>query len=214
MSPTMNIMTPPEEITFAEPSEQSSRGGKKTKAISRLTKPVSSRKTPLHFLLSSSNHSRGTAATEVSSHFSEDVERNVRFSADPVFHFTLSRKDYTPEELRASWFQDEEYSKITKACCNQIKKMENGQIFKDKKYSSRGLESHTRLASISKTQNRKTAVDAVLDEQDEQRELGIVDEEVIAQRYQKTTSSCQLWASIVGLRDKRAAEEYMDCFLS
>jgi hypothetical protein len=204
----MNVMTPPEEITFPEPSKQPSTGGKKTKRFSRLIKSLPPW---LNFQEGSSSfNSQGTAKTEASAGFSEDVERNVRFSAEPEFHITLSRQDYTPEELRLSWFQREEYKKITKECCKQIKKMENGEVFKDKKYCSRGLESHTILASISNAQNRKTAVVAVLDEQDEQRESGIVDEEVIAQRYQQTTSSCQLWASTVGLRDQRVAEEYMD----
>jgi hypothetical protein len=215
----MNIMTPSEEITPPEPtSEQPSTGEKKTNSFSRLIKSVSSRKRRVNVLRSSSFHSQGTAATEAldDSNKSADSskvveERNVRFSTEPVFHFTLSRKDYTPEEIRASWFEREEYRKITKECCKQIKKMESGEVLKDKEYCSRGLESHTRLAAISKTRNRETAINAVLDEQEDQREMvGDVDEEDIAQRYQQTTSSCQLWASSVGLRDQRAAEEYMD----
>jgi hypothetical protein len=212
MSPTMNIMTSSEDIASPEPRKQPSTGGKKTNAFSRLIKSVSSGN-----IGSSSFHSQGTAPTEAldessrSADFGEDdEERNVRFSIEPMLHFTLSLEDYTPEEIRASWFEGEEYNKIRKECCKQIKKMESGKILKDKKYCSRGLESHTRLASLSKTLNRKPAVDAVLDEQDEQQHLGIVDEEIIAQRYQQTTSSCQLWATIVGLRDQRAAEAYMD----
>jgi hypothetical protein len=95
-------------------------------------------------------------------------------------------------------------------CYKQIKKMENGEVFKDKKYCSRGLESSTRLAAISKTQNCKNAINVVLDEQDEQRRLGVVDEEALAQRYHQGTSSCQLWASTVGLRDQRVAEIYIE----
>ena len=215
----MNIMTPSEEITPPEPSKQPSTGEKKTNAFSRLIKSISSRKRLVNVLGSSSFHSQGTAATEAldDSNRSADSskvveERNVRFSTEPVFHFTLSRKDYTPEEIRASWFEREEYRKITKECCRQIKRMESGEILKDKKYCSRGLESHTRLLdSRSKTQNCTTAINAVLDEQEDQRQMGVVDEEDIAQRYQQTTSSCQLWARAVGLRDQRVVEqEYMD----
>jgi hypothetical protein len=141
-----------------------------------------------------------------------EIESSVRFrSIETTTRFTLSRNDYTPEEIKATWYQDEEYSKISKDCCTQIKEMENGEIFKDTQYCSRGLESHTKLATISKTQNRKNATDAVLAEQDEQRRLGVVDDEArIAHRYHQGTSSCQLWANTVGLRDQRAAERYIE----
>jgi hypothetical protein len=155
-----------------------------------------------------SDATEATALTEQSD-FSE-IDLTVRFAPTTEMRPSLARKDYTPLEMRACWFQDEEYSKIRKDCCKQIKKMQNGEVLKDKKYCSRGLESHTRLAAISKTLNRQTAINAVLDEQEDQRQTGDVDEEDIAQRYQQATSSCQLWACIVGLRDQRAAEEYSD----
>jgi hypothetical protein len=171
----------------------------------------------LNVVRNSSFNSKTTAATE-STHVTEptddvsDSQRHVRFATKSDVHhrITLSRNDYTPEEMTAFWYQDADYAMISKDCCKQIKKMQNSEVLKDKKYCSRGLESHTRLASISKMQNRKTANNAVLDEQEEQRHMGVVDEEIIAQRYQQTTSSCQLWANIVGLRDQRVAEEYID----
>jgi hypothetical protein len=140
-----------------------------------------------------------------------DVERTVRFAAKPAWvHFTLSRDDYSPEELRAAWFQQEEYARITKDCCKQVSKMEDGEILKDKKYCSRGLEPHTRLCSITKRANRKLAFSAVLDEQEEQQLLGVVDDEAIGQLYNRVSSSCQMWATTLGLRDQREAERYLD----
>jgi hypothetical protein len=162
-----------------------------------------------------SSCSQTSNTTEARTAFSEgtsrsEIESSVRFDSKATTRFTLSRIEYTPEEIKATWYKDEEYTKIRNQCLKQIKKLENGKVFtKDKKCLSRGLESQTRLATISKTLNRKNALDAVLDEQDDQRRLGVVDEEAIAQRYHQGTSSCQLWASTVGLRDQREAERYI-----
>jgi hypothetical protein len=54
------------------------------------------------------------------------------------------------------------------------------------------------------------ASNTVLDEQEEQSLSGIFDDAPIAEIYLQTTCSCQLWASVVGIRDQRAAEEDMD----
>ena len=137
--------------------------------------------------------------------------RSVHFDVTKpdTVHFILSRHDYTAEEKQMAWLQDEEFSWITKKNRKQVRKMENGEDLKDKKYCSRGLESYTRLAAINKSQNRKLAVNAVLDEQDEQERFAPT-EEAISHAYYQVTSSCQLWARMIGLRDQRSAEAYMD----
>jgi hypothetical protein len=194
----MNAMNPPE---------------KEVTSLSKFMKSVS-KKRPLHLFRNSSFPSQSstcTAATDMTERTDvSDVERTVRFAATPRGHFTLSRDDYSSEELRASWYQHEEYARITKECCKQVRKMEEGEILKDKKYCSRGLEPHTRLCSITKSANRKLAFSAVLDEQEEQRQLGVVDDEAIGQLYNQVSSSCQLWATALGLRDQRQAERYLD----
>jgi hypothetical protein len=43
---------------------------------------------------------------------SREEKKNVRFSSI-VLHDALSRKDYTPGEIRASWYQQAEYSQMT-----------------------------------------------------------------------------------------------------
>ena len=88
--------------------------------------------------------------------------------------------------------------------------MNQGGIFKGKKYCSRGLECHAKQAAITKKHNRRTAADAVLDEQEAQLQLGVVDEEAIADRYHGTASSAQLWARTIALRDQRYSQLYLD----
>jgi hypothetical protein len=209
----MNVMNPPQQEVTIEPLKEVEQTRKST-SLSKFMKSVS-KKRPRNLFRNSSYRSQSstnTAATDMTERTDVgDVERTVRFAAKPAaVHFTLSRDDYSTEELRASWFQQEEYARITKDCCKQVRKMEEGEIFKDKKYCSRGLEAHTRLRSITKSANRKLAFSAVLDEQEEQRQLGVVDDDTIGQLYNRVSSSCQLWATTLGLRDQREAERYLD----
>ena len=129
-------------------------------------------------------------------------------SSNGKLHF--SRKEYTHEELAATWYKSEEYASIRRECVKQIKKMESGMVFKDKKYCSRGLENHTRLKSICKMQNKRDSIQAVFDEQAEQQRQGIVDAERIAKRYHQRTASCQLWACRVGLQDQMVVDRILD----
>lgn len=137
----------------------------------------------------------------------------IRFNTVVEQRRLLARHEYTTEELDACWFRGDEYAQITRSCCKQIEKLEQGAKLKDQKYCARGLESHTRLAALAKAQNRRAAWDAVLDEQDEQISLGVVDDEPIARRYLDASSSCQLWAIRVAKEDQRAAELVYDDFM-
>jgi hypothetical protein len=61
-----------------------------------------------------------------------------------------------------------------------------------------------------KAHNCEASLEVVLDEQCNQwiKFREIKEDEVLALRYRRTTSSSQLWAHSVGLGDQRAAETY------
>lgn len=124
---------------------------------------------------------------------------------------TLNRDDYTQEELDSAFFTDDDYEDITKDCCKQVAKMESGKVLKDKKYSSRGLEGHTLLGSVAKSENRMLSISLVLLEQERQRENDEeANQDLIALRYSQCTSSIRLWAHTIGLKDQREAESCDD----
>jgi hypothetical protein len=136
--------------------------------------------------------------------------RRVSFASQPIEHHTIARNDFSPEEIKATWFTEEEYYTISRQCCKQIDKMDKGQKLKDKKYCARGLEALTKLASIAKSKSREESIRAVLQEQDMQVEEERYDDEAIGKAYHQVTSSCQMWASVVGLRDQRSSEAYLE----
>jgi hypothetical protein len=148
-----------------------------------------------------------TTTTTTGTETTQAVEQLVRFSEKKRVRKTLSRKDYTLDETKATWWSVEESGQIARQYTKEIKKIERGEKFKDKKFCARGLEGHTQIGSASKRQRRALAIDAVLDEQMIQWADGVFDEQTIADVYDVVSSRCQLWASLVGRRDHRAAEE-------
>jgi hypothetical protein len=217
--PTTTIVySSTDRITNTEANKKDLSGGEREKknAFSRMMKTVS-RKRPLNLFRRSSFQSHQTCmgADEAAMDPSEEfgyVERRVKFADKSSLNYTLPLHHYTPGEILASWYHQEEYRRIAKECGKQVLKLEKGEIFKDQKYCSRGLESHTRQATTSTRRNRNLAVKAVLKEQDEQHLQvgGVVDEGAISCSYQQVASSSQLWACVVGLCDQRAAERYLE----
>lgn len=123
----------------------------------------------------------------------------------------LSIYDYTPSEISAAWFDEAEMDQITQRCFKVLQRMECGTASKNgQKYCTRGLEGHSLLGSIGKKKARSAAVMAVLEEQARQwNENTEIDVQAISDAYTKTTSSCLLWAQVVGNRDRQAVEAYL-----
>lgn len=147
-----------------------------------------------------------SAMSSTSSPLSTSSKR-VTFSENVDGVEILSLYDYTPSEISASWFDENEMEDITKRCFKVLKKIESG---KGVKYCSRGLEGHTAIGSIGKKKNRETAVEAVLTEQVDQWAENRHDDQAIADIYHRTSSSCQLWAQVIGKRDQEIADAIYD----
>jgi hypothetical protein len=136
------------------------------------------------------------------------TKRSVSFAPMTAVRHTLSRRSYTAEELLQCWYQSEDYDRIHSACRRLLSKHEQcgGDHHRVKKYCMRGLENQTTLAFELRSRTRQEALRDVLGTQEEYPG----DAEAIARRYASFSSSCQLWAHNVGLRDQKAAERYYD----
>jgi hypothetical protein len=144
--------------------------------------------------------SESTSATE--------HEFGLRFSEDIHVRNTLSCGDYAPEEIQACWYTAEENRRIQRHCRKEIRKKDEGSKLKDKKHCSRGLERCTTVGAAAKKENRLLVINAVLDEQMNQWEDAIFDENAIAEICCRASSSCQMMANSVGLRDHRENEAH------
>ena len=102
----------------------------------------------------------------------------------------LSIYDYTPQEIEAAWYHEEDMEKITQRCFKALQIMECERTKNGKKYCIRGFEGLTTLGSISKTKGRTAAFAAVLEEQARQwNNNEEIDDEAISDAYRKTNSS-------------------------
>lgn len=146
-------------------------------------------------------------------------KKQVSIHMQVQLRLIIARHDMSTEEYNATWYSQEEYAKITESCCKQIAMLNRGEVLKDKKYCSRGLETHTKTRSRAKSMTRSLARQTVLREQERQRQEGIRHEDALAHLYHSASSSCQLWANLVGLDDQKEADitydEFdHDCFAS
>ena len=135
----------------------------------------------------------------------------MNFSATAQVRKAISLQDISEEERRAAWYFQEEYDEITESCFEQIQRMERGEMFRDIKYCARGLEVHCGSQALVKIKNRSLAIQVVIEEQERQLEL-FTDHsmDAIALVYHHASSSSQLWATTVGLKDQREAEVIRD----
>jgi hypothetical protein len=165
--------------------------------------PSASRRQPSRkFSKTCSDDSFNATATETT----QAGVKCVRFAKKIRTRTTISRKDYTRQEADAAFSSLADHQQILRQCHEEVKKIDHGEKYEDKKYCSRGLEGRTKIAYISKVQTRALVIKAVLDEQLTQWNEGVFDEDAIADACHIASSSCQLWASHVGRRDHKAAE--------
>lgn len=148
-----------------------------------------------------------TRTTKLHSITMPTTTRRVTINTTVEVHKILSIYDYTASEISASWYDEQDMDKISQRCFKILQKYESG--VSNKKYCIRGLEGHSRLAFISKQNNRTDAYSAVFEEQQRQYQNEETDIQAISDVYKRSTLSSQMWAQVVGARDERAVEAYL-----
>eukprot|EP00980_Cylindrotheca_fusiformis_P024305 scaffold11725_cov116-Cylindrotheca_fusiformis.AAC.14 len=147
----------------------------------------------------------------------KDTTRIVTFS-DAVEESEIpSWRDFSWEETTDYWLSEEECAKTEHRMRREIAMLEKGKILRDKKYCSRGLERYLAKNAIPRATNIQEGLFAVLQVQYDLRQRPERDFDYddirIAEAYQGVSSSCHMWASVIGLRDMRNAEKYLEDLL-
>ncbi|CAJ1937672.1 unnamed protein product [Cylindrotheca closterium] len=140
------------------------------------------------------------------------TRRGVTINSNVQVHEILTLHEYTAIEINAAWYNVDEMDRIARKCSKILRKIDRaGSAKEESKYCIRGLETHTSLGSISKRSNRAAAKLAVFEEQARQswNKEEESDVQAISDAYRCTTSSCQMWAQVVGRRDQQEAEAYL-----
>jgi hypothetical protein len=119
----------------------------------------------------------------------------VTFNDDVVIEETLHVNDFTEEEYRSYWFTTEECNIIIDMIEITVELMEVGQEEDDDtNICYRGLESRTAEGNTYYNTVYEYTVLSVLDEQDNQRHHGLVDEERLALTCRAQTQMCKEFA--------------------
>lgn len=134
-------------------------------------------------------------------------ERKVRFHGRVQFKTIRHVADFTDDEIQEGWYRKKDFVRMSEEVSEiaqlvaQGKESHNGE-----ELSIRGLE-HLVEEDVADYRAEKmiASIDAVLDEQDEQRDEDITDPDVIARIYTEIVTPLQREAYLVGLRDAKEA---------
>jgi hypothetical protein len=137
--------------------------------------------------------------------------RTVSFAPAKAVRPTLSVIDYTPEEVKACWYEEHEYDLIIQECLKVIKKIQEGKLINARRYCVRGLDRFAAEAADRREVNKLNAYIAVLVEQDNQLRDGHCDPQEIARQYRAAASRrCQHEAQKVGERDALYVQKQLE----
>jgi hypothetical protein len=123
-------------------------------------------------------------------------------SVRPITHV----KDMPQEMIRTIWYDKKDFEQIKKGFAPTVRIM--SQIdpnIDDEEHCSRGLEYRTRVGANARREQKWNALNAVLDEQDRQREMGICNTDLLCQIYLTENLLSRLNALQLGKQDEEAA---------
>jgi hypothetical protein len=141
------------------------------------------------------------------SNASKPERRHVLFkdnvSVRPITHMNEMPLDYT----RAVWYEKKDFIEIKQRIALTLRIMSHGgqPNIDTEEHCSRGLEYRTKDGASVRRENKFNALNAVLDEQDRQRELRIHNDALLCQIYVLENRFSRLTALRLGIRDEEVA---------
>jgi hypothetical protein len=124
-------------------------------------------------------------------------------SVRPITHM----KDMSQEMIRRIWYDKKDFEKIKKGFAPTVRIMSHvDPKVDDDEHCSRGLEYRTRVGANARRELKWNALNAVLDEQDRQRAMGINNSDLLCQAYVAENRLSRLNALKLGIQDEDAAK--------
>jgi hypothetical protein len=141
----------------------------------------------------------------------------VSFDKFDTVYDVMGLDEYTPEELKASWFDHDDMIRMKDTARSDAKLLDSGLLVlgdkgadvvqsssssnSSKGISFRGLESRTRKGAMRKRQSRINAWNAVFCEIDFQNQDDFIDEDAIADAYFLYSEASAMTARVTAKRD-------------
>lgn len=147
---------------------------------------------------------------------SEKAKRKVRFHGRVQFKTIRHVADFSDDEIVNGWYRKKDFMRMSEEVSEIAQLIADGkETYNGEELCIRGLE-HLVEEDVADYRAEKmiASIDAVLDEQDEQRDEDIYDGEIIAEIYTEIATPLLREAYLVGLRDAKegakAAEQIPD----
>lgn len=139
----------------------------------------------------------------------EPIVKVVTFQKNARARRVRHRNQISEKERHDIWYGDSDYKEIKRRAVETVKRMlkaeKRGEVFvDDDNYSARGLESRMKKNATERKKFKTYARDLVLDEQEEQNDLGIICPGRIRRAYLKVSSIAITKAQAVGRKDTEA----------
>jgi hypothetical protein len=134
--------------------------------------------------------------------------RKVQFHSRVQFKTIRHVSDFTEDEVQEGWYQKQDFMRMSEEVGVIAKMVAEGKdTHNGEEISVRGLE-HLVEEDVADYRAEKmiASIDAVLDEQDDQRDDEINDPEAIAKIYSEIATPLLREAYLVGLRDAEEAQ--------
>ena len=133
-------------------------------------------------------------------------KRTIRFQLESIeVHPIPHIDDLSEDEVNDVWYEREDYERMKQALVPVIRRIMKGErVAETNQETARGLEFRTREGAMKRQHNKLDSINAVLDEQDRQKTMGIDDDEKLREIYLSRSAHCLQEARELGMKDELA----------
>lgn len=132
--------------------------------------------------------------------------RRVQFKETVAVRPIVHIDNMSKEDISATWFSKNDFDIIKRSFASTVRMLTYGELSgDDDEHCARGLEFRTRNGALERRENKWNALNATLDEQDRQRELGISNDQLLSQIYITENKHCRIAALNLGQCDAEQA---------
>jgi hypothetical protein len=135
----------------------------------------------------------------------ESSKKSVSFCSIVRFKTVKHIKNYTDAEFEETWYSQTDRDSINEECEKTVRMMakdEDEALLAEYGFCKRGLEYQTRKGAKFRKRNKVHAEQKVMEEQNLQKNMGMVDAEYLAELYIDATMHSKRLARMMGLRDE------------
>lgn len=143
------------------------------------------------------------------------VVKTVNFERTARVRRVRPRDQYSKKEREDMWYSDTDYSNIKKRAIDTVKRMIKGErsggFVDDDNYTARGLECRMKKTAVERKEFKAYARYLVLEEQQNQYDLGINNSGRLRKVYLKASSISSTKAQDAGRKDSEAVNDVSLC---